>query len=270
MIGQEGVVRPTVAAGSFYPGTAGALAAEVDDLLAMADVGRIATGEIVRGVITPHAGYVYSGPIAASAYRFLRLAPTPTRVVVLGPSHFEPLRGLAVTSADAWRTPLGDLPIDPTGREMLLGAGASSTDAPHRSEHSIEVQLPFLLRCFPGVPVLPVAVGSGDPAAAAETVAPALSDSGLLVVSTDLSHYLDAATARRVDEQTASSVEALDSEALNPRDACGYEALRVGMAWARASGYDVRLLDLRNSADTAGDPDRVVGYGAFGLVGTEG
>ena len=267
MMGQGSAVRSPVAAGTFYPGSADVLAGEVDELLATARVEPLAGGETVHGVVTPHAGYVYSGPIAASAYGFLRLAPTPARIIVLGPSHFEPLDGLAVTGAGTWRTPLGDLPIDHVGREMLLDAGATKADAPHRSEHSIEVQLPFLQRCFPGVPVLPVAAGSGDPEAAAETIAPALADDALLVVSTDLSHYLDAATARRRDERTAASVEALDLRAIDPHDACGHEALRVGMAWAQRRGYVLRLLDLRTSADTASDSDRVVGYGAFGIVG---
>ena len=123
-----------------------------------------------------------------------------------------------------------------------------------------------MLRCFPGVPVLPVAAGAGDPDAGARTIAAALADDGLLVVRTDLSHYFDADSARRLDERTAAAVEALDLEALRPRDACGFEALRVGLAWARSHRCEVRLLDLRNSADTAGDPDRVVGYGAFAIV----
>lgn len=266
MTGQGVGVRSPVAAGSFYAGSAHTLAGDVEDLLASARVEPVAAGEIVRGVVSPHAGYVYSGPIAASAYRFLRLAPDPARIVVLGPSHFEPLRGLAVTAAEAWRTPLGDLPIDHDGRATLLANGAISADAPHRSEHSIEVQLPFVQRCFPGVPVLPVAVGDGDPETGARTMAPTLDDDSLLVVSTDLSHYLDADTARRRDARTAAAVEALELDALRPYGACGFEALRVGLAWARSHRCEVRLLDLRNSADTAGDPDRVVGYGAFAIV----
>jgi hypothetical protein len=260
-------IRRPVAAGSFYPGSAASLADTVEDLLASARVEPLAAGEVVRGVVSPHAGYVYSGPIAASAYRFLRLAPAPARIVVLGPSHFEPLSGLAVTGADAWRTPLGDVAVDDAARAMLLRDGAISADAPHRSEHSIEVQLPFLQHSFPGVPVLPVAVGRGDPEVGARTIAATLAHDGLLVVSTDLSHYLDGDAARRVDRRTAAAVEALDLDRLRPDDACGFDALRVGLAWARGLGYDVRLLDLRSSADTAGDPHRVVGYGAFGIVG---
>lgn len=262
-------IRPAAVAGSFYPGSPERLAADVDGLLAGALVADL-DGVLVRGVVTPHAGYVYSGPIAATAYACLRQVPTPRRIVILGPSHFEPLRGLAVTGATAWRTPLGEVAIDATGRDALAAGGAAVDDQPHRSEHSIEVQMPFLQRCFPGVPVLPVAVGTGSPEEGALTVAGVLDEGTVLVVSTDLSHYQDAAAARQLDARTAAAVESLDTESLGWEDACGVDALRLGMAWARWCGYGIRLLDLRNSADTAGDPNRVVGYGAFSITSEAG
>jgi AmmeMemoRadiSam system protein B len=207
---------------------------------------------------------VYSGPIAATAYAVATVpGRRPARVVILGPSHFEPLRGLAVPSHLSWHTPLGDVTIDADARCTLVDAGVALDDRAHRSEHSIEVQLPFVQRCFPGVPVLPVAVGWGDPGRGADLLAKVLMGDTLLVVSTDLSHYHDAQTARALDTRTAAAVEAQDLASLQPEDACGVEALRVGIAWARRHGWQIRLLDLRNSADTAGDPDRVVGYGAF-------
>ena len=267
-----GAVRAPVAAGSFYPSSPTRLAADVDDLLATAtataaSVGRPSDGADVRGIVAPHAGYVYSGPIAATAYAVASVpGRRPARLVILGPSHFEPLWGLAVPSHLAWGTPLGDVAIDAEARRLLVEAGVTLDDRAHRSEHSIEVQLPFVQRCFPGVPVLPVAVGWGDPGRGADLVAKVLTDDTLLVVSTDLSHYHDAETARALDARTAAVVEAQDLASLRPEDACGVEALLVGIACARRHGWQIRLLDLRNSADTAGDPDRVVGYGAFALT----
>jgi AmmeMemoRadiSam system protein B len=262
-------VRPTAAAGSFYPGSAHALAAEVDALIAdVRELPEAVPADVsVRGAIVPHAGYVYSGPVAASAYALLASeAEPPVRIVILGPSHFVPLRGLAVPSHRAWRTPLGELAIDDEARQALLAAGAVADDAAHGREHSIEVQLPFIQRCFAGVPLLPVAVGAVDAREAAASLDPLLTETALLVVSTDLSHYRDHATARQLDERTAAAVEALDGAAVRPDDACGSQALRVAMAWASWSGARIALLDLRDSSDTAGDASRVVGYGAFAIT----
>ncbi len=260
-----GEVRSPVVAGSFYPGSADRLGAEVDSLLAST---RAWSGPAVHGIVVPHAGYLYSGPVAASAYACLAARGDLARIVIAGPSHFVALRGLAVTGANTWCTPLGDVTIDDAGREALVAAGTVVDDAPHRSEHSLEVQLPFLQRCCPGVPVLPVAVGQGAPVVAARILGAPLGDGAALVVSTDLSHYHDAGTARRLDTRTAAAVEELDPAAIGPDDACGADPLRAAMAWARALGHRIELLDLRNSADTVGDPARVVGYGAFAIVAT--
>ena len=272
-------IRSPVAAGNFYPGSRERLAVEVDRLLAGAMARSGARPKVtgsVRGIIAPHAGYEYSGPIAATAYSTLLTtasaatattdASRPRLVVILGPSHFEPLRGLAVSRHGAWRTPLGDVVVDSGARRRLVDAGAVIDEAPHRSEHSIEVQLPFVQRCLPGIAVLPVAVGNGAPEWGATTLLEVMADDALLVVSTDLSHYLDVMAAREQDGRTAEVVETMDLARLRPRDACGVDALRVGIAWARMSGCRIRLLDLRSSADTAGDPARVVGYGAFEIT----
>lgn len=267
--GDERRVRGPVAAGSFYPGSATVLAADVDALLADA----IGAGAAVpaptsnlRGLIVPHAGYRYSGPIAATAYALLATrGPHPRRIVILGPSHFEPLWGWAVPTHTAWRTPFGEVPLDDAARRMAVDRGAVADDGPHRSEHSLEVQLPFLQRVCPGVPVLPVAVGKHEEGQAADLLTELVTRDTLLVVSTDLSHYRDAESARRLDSRTATAVVALDAARLRPELACGYDALRAGIAWARSAALDVRLLDLRSSADTAGDPGRVVGYGAFAI-----
>lgn len=262
-------VRSAVAAGRFYPGTAERLTADVDALLAGAreTSGAVAAGVRVRGIVTPHAGYAYSGPIAASGYTVLSsVPPPPALVVILGPSHFVPLRGLAAPSHAAWDTPLGTVAIEDDARRAAVAAGVAIDDEVHRSEHSIEVQLPFIQRCFDRVTVLPLAVGAGDAERGADVLDQLMSAAALLVVSTDLSHYHDAATARRLDARTAAAIEALDSTSLRPDDACGFDPLRVSMAWARRHGHRVELLDLRSSADTAGDPTRVVGYGAFAIT----
>jgi AmmeMemoRadiSam system protein B len=260
-------VREPVVAGSFYPGSADLLASTVDELLASATVrGPAIEPGALRGLIVPHAGYVYSGPVAASGYALLRPSATPAVVVILGPSHFESLTGMAVAPHDAWRTPLGEVPLDRALRRAIVDAGATSDDLPHRAEHSIEVQLPFLQRCLPGVPILPVAVGRGSPHAKAELLDQVLPLDALLVVSTDLSHYHDAATASELDERTAASIEAGAVDDLRDADACGVDALRLALAWALRRGDALQRLDLRNSADTAGDPSRVVGYGAFAII----
>jgi AmmeMemoRadiSam system protein B len=267
--GSGSQVRTAVAAGRFYPGSAELLAADVDALLAGARGASdaVAAGARVRGVIAPHAGYAYSGPIAASAYAALSsVTPPPSRVIILGPSHFVPLRGFAAPSHAAWGTPLGEVAVDDDARRAAVAAGAAIDDEVHRSEHSIEVQLPFIQRCFDRVTVLPLAIGAGDADRGADLLDQLMSAATLLVVSTDLSHYRDAATARRLDARTAAAIEALDDTSLRPDDACGFDPLRVGMAWVRRHGHRVELLDLRTSADTAGDPTRVVGYGAFAIT----
>ncbi len=260
-------VRPPAVAGSFYPAGPEGLARVVDRLLAAA--GPPALDAMPEALIVPHAGYAYSGPVAASAYAALRpFAGSLRRAVVVGPAHFVPLSGIAVPAAEAWSTPLGEVPIDDELRTAAARAGAAVDDEPHAPEHSIEVQLPFLQRLLgPEVPVLPVAVGvtrAEDVARALESVWRA--EGSIVVVSTDLSHYHDRETARRLDRHTAEAVVAVDPQAIGPGDACGAFALRGALELARRLGLSVRLLDLRTSADTAGDPSSVVGYGAFAVV----
>ena len=270
-------VRQSTAAGSFYPGRTDELASMVDGLLDGATVaGGTAAAEaaavpqaarVPEALIVPHAGYVYSGPVAASAYALLRPVTGSIRcVAVLGPAHFVPLSGTAVPAVGAWRTPLGEVPIDEGLRGAAVRCGASVDDLPHESEHSIEVQVPFLQRVLgDGFTLLPVAVGATPPAEVAELIG-ALRERALVVVSTDLSHYHDDATARRLDRKTAGAVLARDPSAIGLDDACGVYALRGVVEHARRGDLRIELLDLRTSADTAGDPWRVVGYGAFSLL----
>lgn len=256
-------VRPPAVAGAFYPGDREKLSATIDRLLAEAPRH---TGRAPQALVVPHAGYPYSGPIAASAYALLRdAAPRLRRVVLLGPSHRVPLRGLALPDADGLATPLGILPVDGHGAAAVARLPqVVSSPRPHAQEHSLEVQLPFLQRVLPEVPLVPLVVG----AASAEQVAEVLeqlweADDTLVLISSDLSHYLPYAEARAVDRETADRILALDAEQLDTEQACGAVPLRGLLLAARRRGLRARELDLRNSGDTAGDRARVVGYGAF-------
>lgn len=260
-------IRPPAVAGSFYPAQPEVLRGAVDRFVAQAAPAPVQG--VLRALIAPHAGYVYSGPIAASAYALLaRASPPPRRLAILGPSHYVAVNGLALPQADALETPLGVVPVDPLAA-TLPGEFAQvvRSDRAHQREHSLEVQLPFLQRVLPaGFTVLPFAVGRATPAEVAEVVEFLWDLPGtLVVVSTDLSHYLPAAQARSVDTRTSGLIVAEDVEGLDPDMACGYHPLSGLLLAARRRGLSIQLLDLRNSADTAGDPDQVVGYGSFAV-----
>jgi len=257
-------IRPPAVAGMFYPASPAALARHVDALLAGAVV---APGEALPlALVVPHAGTIYSGPVAASAYARLRPhASSIKRVVAFGPVHRVPVHGAAVPAADAWATPLGEVPIDAALRMRAAACGAAVDDRPHAPEHALEVQLPFLQRVLgEGFTFLPVAVSEISARATADLIGEFLGEKGTLVlVSTDLSHYHDLETARRLDRTTADAILALEPENLSGEDACGYYPLRGLLELARRKSLPVHLLDMRTSGDTAGDPVSVVGYGAF-------
>jgi AmmeMemoRadiSam system protein B len=217
-------------------------------------------------LIVPHAGYRYSGPVAAAAY--VRIPGwSPARVVLIGPAHFVPLTGLAVPGAAAWRTPLGSVPIDSSARERALTVrGVHVADEPHAGEHALEVQLPFLQRCIGrDVPVLPVATGASWEVVVDLLDAVAADVQTLVVASTDLSHHLPDAEARSRDARTIRAVLGLRPDRIGPGSACGAQALRGMLAWARRTGLSPSLLSYRTSADAGGDPRRVVGYAAFAV-----
>jgi len=258
-------VRPAAVAGRFYPGDPDALAALVDALLADVPPPRRRVRPVA--VVAPHAGFRFSGPVAATAYA--HLAPwrgEVASVVVLGPAHFTPLRGMAIPSVGAFATPLGPVPVDADARAVAAGLSAVMVDdEPHASEHAIETQLPFLIRALgPAVPVLPVVVGDTPPSAVATLLATLLGAAGtIVVVSTDLSHYLNRAQARARDTHTAAAVVDRNGDALQPGDACGFHPLRGLLRHAADRDFVVEQLQLATSAETGGDPRRVVGYGAF-------
>jgi AmmeMemoRadiSam system protein B len=256
-------VRPAAVAGLFYPGNAGELNATLDSLLAGAESGVRAP----KALIVPHAGYMYSGTVAGRAYRTLEpVARLLQRIVLLGPSHREWFRGLAVPRAQAFATPLGLSRIDPVAVDRLTRLPAVVVaDAPHAREHSLEVQLPFLQRLLPNAEIVPIVVGEATPAEA-EAIIDALwgGPETVIVVSSDLSHYHPYEEARALDTETAEAI--LDARAaLTGEEACGCIPVNGLLRAARRRGLRVELLDLRNSGDTAGDRDRVVGYGAFGF-----
>ena len=264
-------IRPTAVAGAFYPADAQQLRMLVDWCVSEA-TGGDDLSERLRALIVPHAGYVYSGPVAGFGYA--QLAPlrgVVRRVLLLGPAHYVPVRGLALPSADAFATPLGPVRVDWRARDtMLLHPEAAVDDVAHEPEHSLEVHLPFLQRTLGDVEVLPVIVGRASAATVADVLEPWADDhEAVVVVSSDLSHYLDYRTARARDEQTARAIVARQWSAIADDDACGSRPVRGLLELARRHDLDVRLLDLRNSGDTAGPHDRVVGYGAFAAVTKE-
>jgi len=261
-------VRSPAVAGMFYPAVAADLTREIDALLANSTPA--AHGELPKAIIAPHAGYIYSGPVAAAAYA--RLAPARRRVrriVLLGPAHRVPVRGLALPGVQAFATPLGTVALDgdAIGRLAALPQVTTSAAA-HAAEHSLEVQLPFLQTVFEKFTLVPLVVGD----ATAEEVAQVLDllwggDETLIVISSDLSHYLGYADAQAIDRATAQAILDLDT-GISHRQACGGTPVNGLLLAARRRGLRPELLDLRNSGDTAGDRRRVVGYGAFAFYET--
>jgi AmmeMemoRadiSam system protein B/AmmeMemoRadiSam system protein A len=274
-------IREPAVAGLFYPRDRETLAEEIDRYLAAAKSER--AGEL-RALICPHAGYDYSGPVAASGFRLLRGADIRT-VFVLAPSHYALLSAASVSNADVFRTPLGDVPVSPKARQLAQTrpyaleprcaveeppwALQSSRSPPPRGraradtwEHADEVEVPFLQRTLGRFDLAPVVFGDVDPAAAARALEPLLDDRTLIVASSDLSHYRSYAEATRVDRTCIDAICALDLDKMAGEEACGRIPILTLMHVAKQRGWKPVLLDYRNSSDTAGDKARVVGYAA--------
>lgn len=256
-------VRPAAVAGLFYPADARALRVAVDEALRGA---RGAPGAAApKLLVVPHAGYVYSGPVAGSAYAALSpWAAGIRRVVLIGPAHRVALRGLAVPAVDAFDTPLGRVPLDRTAlADIATLPQVATSDTAHAHEHALEVQLPFLQVLLGPFTLLPLLVGEARPEAVAQVLERLWGGpETLIVVSSDLSHYLPAAEADALDAASVARLLAGDG-ALDPQEACGARALAGALPVARAHGLRPRLLDRRHSGDTAGDRARVVGYAAL-------
>ena len=260
-------VRPPAVAGTFYPGSPDSLRSAVRSAFADAVV-PAADAPVPKGLVVPHAGYVYSGAIAASAYaRIIPARSTIRRVVLLGPSHRVYVRGLAVPGVDAFQTPLGIVPIDADARDVVVELpGVRVDDRGHADEHSLEVQLPFLQSVLDEFVLLPFSVGD----ATVDEVTAVLDacwggPETLVVISTDLSHYHRHDEAARLDARTAAAIAACRPDGIGDTDACGAYPLRGLLQVASERGLSVEQLDLRSSGDTAGDRHRVVGYGAFAV-----
>ena len=255
-------VRPAAVAGLFYPADPDQLRSTVANLL---DAEPAATVDVdPRIVVVPHAGYVYSGIVAAAAYRLLMAPAASDRIVLIGPAHFVRFPGIATPGVSAMATPLGRVATDPelTARAEQQSA-VTAAPAPHRKEHSLEVQLPFLQSVFAACTVTPLVTGDVTGTTAGEVLDALLEPGVIGVISSDLSHYFDYETAREKDERTATAMVDLDADAIRPEDACGRTALQAGLFVAARRDWACRQLALANSGDTAGSRDRVVGYGAF-------
>ncbi|MBZ5529501.1 MAG: AmmeMemoRadiSam system protein B [Acidobacteriia bacterium] len=254
-------IRPPAVAGTFYPGEAETLSRSILAMLADVDKGEF----LPKALIVPHAGYIYSGAVAASAYAALaNVAARVRRVVLLGPTHRVAVRGLALPDANAFSTPLGDVPLDTEAMQRLARLPQVSVNAKaHALEHSLEVQIPFLQTVLGDFKLLPLAVGM----ATVEEVAEVLElmwggEETLIVISSDLSHYLPYNTARGVDSATVQSILHMES-GISHDHACGATPINGLILAANRHRLTPHLLDLRHSGDTAGSKSGVVGYAAF-------
>jgi MEMO1 family protein len=259
----EPEILPASVAGRFYPSEPGELRRMVEGFLAAA---KTATGSSPKAIIAPHAGYVFSGPVAGSAYA--QLIPDRNlirRIILLGPSHYHSFEGLVTTGAMGFATPLGIVPVDAAAREGLAGLPQVRMHTPaFLNEHALEVQLPFLQVALEDFTVLPLAAGDVSAEQVSEVIEALWGGPETrFVVSSDLSHFLSWHSARRLDAETARAIESLEPGKVSEGQACGHAPVRGLLNAARRRGLHARTLDLRNSGDTAGPRDRVVGYGAF-------
>ncbi len=255
-------IREPAVAGQFYPGNPAELGATIRTFF---DEVEAPVGPAPKAMIVPHAGYIYSGPIAATAYARLRsYCDQYTRVVLLGPSHRVHISGLALSGADIFRTPLGDVPLDQIAIAALAMPEVSIVDTSHKLEHSLEVHLPFLQTAISSFSLVPLVVGDAQPQAVAR-VLDALwgGPETLIVISSDLSHYLSYDDARISDKATCAAIEKFQPYSIDHQHACGATPIGGLLIAAKRRGMQVATLDLRNSGDTAGDKSHVVGYGSW-------
>lgn len=263
MSDEQMIIRPAAVAGMFYSDDPDQLRSDISDYLQQANT---ASDFTPKAIIAPHAGYIYSGPIAASAYKLLQPAKHLIKqVILLGPSHHIAFRGIATPDADYFSTPLGKIKINRT-----LCKQAESLDfvqkntAAHAQEHSLEVQLPFLQNILDDFELTPLVVGDCN----AQDVAYLLdllwgNNDTLVVISSDLSHYHNYSSAKQIDQKTSLAIENCQAEKISYEDACGRSPLNGLLTLAKQKHLNINTVDLRNSGDTAGDKERVVGYGAY-------
>ncbi|MEJ2115048.1 MAG: AmmeMemoRadiSam system protein B [Gammaproteobacteria bacterium] len=256
-------IRKAAVAGTFYPNDASELKACLDTLMRQTKV----DSKHLKAIIAPHAGYIYSGPVAASAYScFIGQPLLINRVVLLGPAHRVSFHGVAASSADFFTTPLGKIAVDHDSLQVIVEHGlVKYFDLAHEQEHCFEVQLPFLQQLFNGnFKIIPLVVGDTNPSHVAKVLRALWGGpETLVVISSDLSHYQDHETAKRLDQQTTQSIEQFHGEELDYESACGCLPIQGLLKIAKELDMQCKTLDLRNSGDTTGSHDRVVGYGAY-------
>jgi AmmeMemoRadiSam system protein B len=254
--------RQPAVAGTFYPANPIQLHQMLDSYLNEAEN----NAKTPKAIIVPHAGYIYSGPIAATAYARLKKAhDLITRVVIIGPSHRVAFKGLAVSKAQAFITPLGSITVDREATATIAKLPfVDYLEEAHTHEHSLEVHLPFLQEMLDDFKIVPIVAGDASPEQVSQVI-DALwgGDETLIVISSDLSHYHEYAIAKQLDKATSLIIEHLQYERLGDNSACGKVPISGLLKLAREKSLTVKTIDLRNSGDTAGDKSRVVGYGAY-------
>ncbi len=255
-------IRKPAVAGLFYPSDTHELQTLVNQYLTEI---KPTTAPVPKAIIAPHAGYIYSGPIAASVYARLSSPNSIKKVILLGPSHRVPLGGLAASNMTTFATPLGNIPLDRQSiNEILTLPQVSIFEPAHSKEHSLEVQLPFLQTVLNDFTLVPLVVGETTPEQVGEVLEKLWGgEETLIVISSDLSHYHDYETAQKMDKLTSQAIENLRSEDISYKQACGYFPIQGLLYVARKLGMQAKTVDLRNSGDTAGAKDQVVGYGAY-------
>lgn len=254
--------RPAAVADMFYPGTSSLLRDEIQSYISKVTPGTTTP----KAIIAPHAGYIYSAAVAAHAYAQLKQARAIIkRVVLLGPCHRVAIKGLAVPDDDFFETPLGKIPLDHISIRRLLDLPQVQVFNPtHKDEHSLEVQLPFLQEVLDDFSIIPLVVGESRVQDVSEVIDFLWgNEETLFVISSDLSHYLGYETAQAIDTQTCHAIESLNSAAIGHENACGRYAINGLLESAKRRNMKVTTLDIRNSGDTAGSKDRVVGYGSW-------
>lgn len=258
------VIRKPAVAGTFYPDDASVLKREVAAHLSTSSPnGPI---KIPKAIIAPHAGYRFSGDVAASAYNLLKpVADKISRVILMGPCHRVAVRGLALSGADYFETPLGNVEIDKTAEALIADMEQVSVFPPtHEQEHSLEVHIPFLQEIIGDFKLVPIVVGETPPAAVADALEKLWGGpETAIVISSDLSHFLDYDAAQQIDQRTCEAIENLDPTTIERNGACGRFPVGGLLHYAKTHGMSVETLDVRNSGDTAGNKDRVVGYGSW-------
>lgn len=257
----ENIKQPAVA-GTFYPSDADELRQKVQECLSHG----LQVASVPKAIIAPHAGYQFSGQIAGSAYAVMQhVKDRIKRVVLLGPSHYVGFNGFAIPSYTHFATPLGNVPVDRLGvGKVSCLLEVQELDQAFEKEHSLEVQLPFLQELFTDFTIVPVLVGQAEPQAVASVIAQMWGGpETLIVISSDLSHYHDYNTAWKMDLQTTRAIELAQFETITNEQACGRIPIKGMLSLAREIGLTVRAIDVRNSGDTYGKKERVVGYGAY-------